>query len=261
MKKIDLGANMKTYIEGTFCWAELGSGDPAASTAFYTALFPWTTQITTMEDGRSYTVIQSQEQDVAAMYSLEEVNQPSFWGCYIAVQDVGISAERAKSLGAEMLIPPRRIADKGSMCAFRDPTGAMVALWEAGEHPGSGVLHEPYSMDWHELYTTDLDAAAHFYMELLGWSMEEVPAPSGRYLQFKAGADYAAGMKSIPSTMGDMSSTWGLYFKVPRCVEAVQHAVALGATVVIPPTSVPGVGKFATLQDPQGAFFSIQHGF
>lgn len=176
---------MKHYNEGTFCWAELGSGDPAASAAFYTALFPWSTQTTTMEDGRSYTVFQSDEQDVAAMYSLGDPKLASFWGCYIAVQDVEFSAARAQSLGAEMLIAPRRIGDKGTMCAFRDPTGAMVALWEAAEHLGSGVQHEPYSIDWHELYTTDLNAAAHFYTELLGWSMEEVPTPSGRYLSSK----------------------------------------------------------------------------
>ncbi|MBT2291728.1 VOC family protein [Paenibacillus albidus] len=252
---------MKHYNEGTFCWAELGSGDPAASTGFYTALFPWTTQSTTMEDGRSYTVFQSDEQDVAAMYSLGDTELPSFWGCYIAVQDVGIAAERAVSLGAEIIIAPRSIGDKGVMCAFRDPTGAMVALWEAAEHRGSGVQHEPYSIDWHELYTTDLDTAAHFYTELLGWSMEEVPTPSGRYLQFKAGADYAAGIKAIPRDMVNMSSGWGLYFKVPGCGEIIRQAVALGGTVVIPPTPVPGGGTFATLQDPQGAFFSIQQGF
>jgi predicted enzyme related to lactoylglutathione lyase len=252
---------MKHYNEGMFCWAELGSGDPAASAAFYTALFPWSTQTTTMEDGRSYTVFQSDEQDVAAMYSLGDPKLASFWGCYIAVQDVEFSAERAQQLGAEMLIAPRRIADKGAMCAFRDPTGAMVALWEAAEHPGSGVQHEPYSIDWHELYTTDLNAAAHFYTELLGWSMEEVPTPSGRYLQFKVGADYVAGMKAIPRDMANMSSGWGLYFKVSECEKVSQQAVALGATVVISPMPVPGGGTCSTLQDPQGAFFSIQHGF
>lgn len=252
---------MKNYTEGNFCWAELGSGDPEASAAFYTALFPWSTQTTTMEDGRSYTVLQSDGQDVAAMYSLGDPKLTSFWGCYIAVQDVRFSAERAQSLGAEMLIPPRRIADKGMMCAFRDPTGAMVALWEAGEHPGSGIQHKPYAIDWHELYTTDLNAAAHFYMELLGWSMEEVPTPSGRYLQFTVGADYVAGMKEIHQDMANMSSGWGLYFKVPDCEKIAQQAVALGAAVIIPRTSVPGGGSFATLRDPQGAFFSIQHGF
>ncbi|MEK3793432.1 VOC family protein [Paenibacillus sp. FSL R7-0204] len=251
---------MKPYHEGTFCWAELGSGDPAASAAFYTTLFPWSTQTTTMEDGRSYTVFQSDEQDVAAMYSLGDPKLAAFWGCYIAVQDVELSAERAQSLGAQMLIAPRRIADKGVMCAFRDPAGAMVALWEAAEHLGSGVQHEAYSIDWHELYTTDLNAAAHFYTELLGWSMEETTNPSGHYLQFRVGADVVAGMKEIPGNMKNMNSGWGLYFKVSACEVITSQAVALGATVVIPPMPVPGGGTGSTLLDPQGAFFSIKDG-
>ncbi|MNW21282.1 hypothetical protein D3C71_2221080 [compost metagenome] len=58
-----------------------------------------------------------------------------------------------------------------------------------------------------------------------------------------------------------MSSGWGIYFKVSGCEKVSQQAVALGAAVVISPMPVPGGGTCSTLQDPQGAFFSIQHGF
>lgn len=44
---------------------------------------------------------------------------------------------------------------------------------------------------WHELMTTDLDAATKFYTELLGWSFRDNPGPSGVYRRtggFSAGA-------------------------------------------------------------------------
>ncbi len=32
---------------------------------------------------------------------------------------------------------------------------------------------------WHELVTSDLDAATKFYEELLGWSFRDNPSPAG----------------------------------------------------------------------------------
>lgn len=143
--------------------------------------------------------------------------------------------------------------------AFRDPTGAIVALWEAGKHLGAGTVHTPYSMDWHELYTTDLSVSCEFYTGLLGWSKEEIPTPDGPYLQFKIEGQYASGMKQIPLEM--KGSNWSIYFKVPNCDETVRKAIKLGAEIIVPPTDVPGSGRFASIRDPQGAYFSVQTGF
>ncbi|WP_068618083.1 VOC family protein [Paenibacillus tuaregi] len=251
----------KTYTEGLFCWAELGSTNPEESGKFYSKLFPWTVQESVFGHNQTYTVFQYDKQDIAAMYGLGETTIPSYWGCYIAVNNIEVSSKRAEELGAEMLIAPRRVDDKGSMCAFRDPTGATVALWEAGEHPGAGLIHAPYSMDWHELSTTDLSTAADFYTGLLGWTKEEVRTPTGPYLQFRAGDQYAAGMNQISPEAGSAGSYWSIYFKVPDCDSAVQKAQELGAEIIVPPYTVPGSGRFAAIRDPQGAFFSVQSGF
>ncbi|WP_025690881.1 VOC family protein [Paenibacillus zanthoxyli] len=251
----------KSYTEGLFCWAELGSNQPETSVKFYTELFPWTVQESTFGQDQTYTVYQYNNQDIVAMYGIGEGTIPSYWGCYIAVNNLEASSMKAQQLGAEMLIAPKQVGDKGSMCAFRDPTGAMVALWEPGEHPGAGLVHAPYSMDWHELYTTDLYAAADFYTGLLGWSKEEIPTPAGPYLQFQAGEQYAAGIKQISPEMKGMVSNWGIYFKVPECDETVKKAQELGAQIIVPPTDIPGSGRFATICDPNGAYFSVQSGF
>jgi predicted enzyme related to lactoylglutathione lyase len=36
-----------------------------------------------------------------------------------------------------------------------------------------------------------------------------------------------------------------------------RKATELGGKVVVPPTDIPDVGRFATLADPQGAHFSV----
>jgi hypothetical protein len=37
----------------------------------------------------------------------------------------------------------------------------------------------------------------------------------------------------------------------------VSRAVALGAKNLVPPMDIPKVGRFAVLQDPQGAVFAV----
>jgi uncharacterized protein len=53
---------------------------------------------------------------------------------------------------------------------------------------------------------------------------------------------------------------WAVYFAVDDCDAAAEKAKGLGATLRMPPTDIPNVGRFAVIQDPQGAFFSIFKG-
>jgi predicted enzyme related to lactoylglutathione lyase len=47
------------------------------------------------------------------------------------------------------------------------------------------------------------------------------------------------------------------YFQVADCDATAAKAQALGASFKVPPTDIPRVGRFAVIQDPQGAVFSI----
>jgi predicted enzyme related to lactoylglutathione lyase len=74
---------------------------------------------------------------------------------------------------------------------------------------------------------------------------------------FKVGNTLAAGMMKSPPEMGNVPSHWMVYFQVESCDGTVQRAQSLGAKTMVPPTAIPTVGRFAVLQDPQGAAFSI----
>jgi predicted enzyme related to lactoylglutathione lyase len=50
---------------------------------------------------------------------------------------------------------------------------------------------------------------------------------------------------------------WLPYFAVTSVDTTAQTAASLGATTYVPPTDIPGTGRFAVFADPQGATFAI----
>ena len=56
--------------------------------------------------------------------------------------------------------------------------------------------------------------------------------------------------------MKDLPSRRSVYFAVDDCDGAVEKATSMKPQVIVPPTDM-GPGRFAVLQDPQGAVFSV----
>ncbi len=61
-------------------------------------------------------------------------------------------------------------------------------------------------------------------------------------------------------TWKDIPSHWMVYFMVKDVDERTTRATTLGAKVQVAPRDIPQVGRFAVLEDPQGAVFSIFQG-
>jgi predicted enzyme related to lactoylglutathione lyase len=108
---------------------------------------------------------------------------------------------------------------------------------------------------WNELASTDIEKARAFYAETLGWAFQEFPLPSGSYWVAMAGDKVVAGLGGMEtaSLPGETSSHWFSFIEVDDVDARVEKAVALGATVLDPPTDVPNVGRVAVLRDPTGA--------
>jgi hypothetical protein len=64
-------------------------------------------------------------------------------------------------------------------------------------------------------------------------------------------------MYQPPPEMGDVPPNWLVYFTVDDCDEKMRKATELGARTIAPPSDIPDTGRFAILQDPQGAAFAI----
>ena len=76
----------------------------------------------------------------------------------------------------------------------------------------------------------------------------------------KVGGVDVAGMMNI-SDMGPEAAAvppnWSIYFGTSDADNSVEKAKSLGATVIVPPSDIPGIGRFSVLKDPQGAVFSV----
>lgn len=249
------------FKPGTFCWVELGTSDNEAAKSFYTQLFDWEYVDNPMgPDQGVYTILKLNGKDIGGLYKLmpDMVAQgvPPNWMSYVAVTDADESVEKAKAEGATIMNGPFDVFTMGRMAVIQDPTGAVFSIWQAKEHKGSGGYGAPGFLCWNELGTNDPEKAGQFYSNVFGWTRQPFPGPI-EYTIFNNGDTGVGGMFKITPEMGPMPPHWLVYFAVDDCDAKVQKATELGANVMKPAEDIPGVGRFAILNDPQGAVFAI----
>ena len=110
---------------------------------------------------------------------------------------------------------------------------------------------------WHELMTTDPEAAVRFYGKVVGWGVrpfEGVPD----YRVWTMGKAMMGGLMTLPEDARRMGAppNWLMYVAVPDVDAVVRQAMERGARVFVQPRDIPNVGRFAVLADPQGASFA-----
>jgi predicted enzyme related to lactoylglutathione lyase len=114
----------------------------------------------------------------------------------------------------------------------------------------------PGAIGWHELHTTDWDAAFTFYQGLFGWEKSQAldMGPMGTYQLFKhAGADMGA-MLNEPRAPAPY---WLYYVSVENIDEAATRLSEAGGTLIMPPREVPGGAWVLLATDPQGSMFAL----
>ncbi|MCU1347979.1 MAG: glyoxalase [Acidobacteria bacterium] len=244
-----------SYRPGTFCWVELSTSDGPAAKDFYTRLFGWTTNDIPIGDGMVYVMFQKDGKNVGAMFENKDAPHP-VWASYVSVESADDAMAKAKSLGATVIAEPMQVGDSGRMAVFADPQGAVLGLWQAANHIGASVIKEPGSLTWNELGTTDDEAARAFYSALFGWRMEQVSFGEP-YTIIYNGDEQAGGLYNLVEYQAEMPPNWAPYFAVTNTDESLEQARSLVVQVVMDPKDVPGVGRFALLSDPQGAYFYV----
>jgi len=249
------------YEPGTFCWVELATTDAEAGKKFYTELFGWGFTDNPIGPGIVYTMLNLDGKDVGALYQLNEAmappGTPPHWLSYVSVESADKSAEEVKELGGTLLKEPFDVFDVGRMAVVQDPTGAAFALWQPRKHKGAAVVNVPNSFCWNELSTKDTKKAGEFYSGLFGWDRKVQQMGEMAYTSFMNGERPAGGMYEPSPEMGNIPPHWLVYFAVDDCDAKTKKAVELGAKTLAPPADIPDTGRFAIIQDPQGAAFGI----
>lgn len=112
---------------------------------------------------------------------------------------------------------------------------------------------KPGAFGWTELMTTDVEAARRFYGPVFGWKFVKAPMPGLDYDQITVDGLECGGIMKRPPQCAGMPPSWGTYVTVADAGATAAKVVELGGTILVPPTTIPQVGTFLVLQDPQKA--------
>ena len=243
---------------GTISWTDLATTDQDAAKEFYGGLFGWeydeqpidedTTYSMAKLGGRTAAAISPQQPDETA------AGIPPHWNVYVTVDDVDAASGKAGEAGGNVLAGPFDVMDVGRMSVVADPTGAVLCLWQAGdEHRRRGRQragraglggHRDDRRRRRRRRSTPRCSAGDFEQ------MSEEPPywvifNGERSQRRHDGAARRASRPTGSPTSRSRTST-------RRSRQARRPA----ATPFMGPIDVPN-GRFALIQDPQGAAFAV----
>ena len=242
-------------------WYELMTTDTAAAERFYRTVVGWTAAPMDAAP-MPYTVFsRSGDAPVAGMMQRpDDMSMPPFWAMYIAVPNFGEAAAHITRLGGRELSPVIDIPEVGRMQMMSDPQGAAFYIMQPASSQqtpeGDAQVGEG---SWHELMTTDADAAMRFYQEVFGWQPSEAMdmGELGKYQMFNRPHGMIGGMMNMSPEMGEAPPSWGIYFLVSDLDAAVEKITLNGGQILNGPMEVPGGDRVVNAADPQGAMFSL----
>ena len=250
----------QTDIRGRFLWHDLMTTNPSEAAAFYPKVISWKPQ--PWQQDASYTMWMAKRGPVGGLTKLPDedvrTGAPPNWLIYVGSEDVDATIDAARMRGAQLLRDAREIPTVGRIAVLADPQGATFALYSPAS-PSSNIEGEirPGDFSWHELATTDHEAALRFYQELFGWEVmtHMDMGPMGFYVIFGWDGVQRGGIYNQPRDRG--APRWLSYAHVESADAAAAAAISAGAKVVSGPMDVPGGSRIAQLIDPHGATFAV----
>jgi uncharacterized protein len=242
-------------------WYELMTSDMKAAESFYRTVVGWKTA-PFQGASQPYTMF-NRGGDVpvgGVMTKPDEVKAPPFWAMYIAVPKLEEAATHIKRLGGKAHTEVIEVPNVGRMQMMMDPQGAAFYIFEPA--PGEQrpeAAPEIGDASWHELMTTDAEAAMKFYQDVFGWQPSEAMdmGPMGKYQMFNRPHGMIGGMMNKPPEMANVPPNWQIYFRVPDVHVAAERIKANGGQILNGPMEVPGGDWVVNAMDPQGAAFGL----
>jgi len=100
-----------------------------------------------------------------------------------------------------------------------------------------------------EIPADDPERAKKFYSAVAGWEFGTMGDFPGYWL-FRTEEGHGGGLGKRGDTVGNVIR---IYITVDDLEGAVATAEANGGTTTVPPTDIPGQGRYAVLTDPEGS--------
>jgi predicted enzyme related to lactoylglutathione lyase len=248
-----------------FVWHDLNTKDVEGSKKFYGEIFNWKFGAS---DNGPYLHITAGDEMIGGVRQMgADEHQPTSWLGYVVVDDVAATVASITGAGGRVYMPTTKMENVGTFAVTADPTGGVFAPWKsarAEEDVENLTMPKPFTFVWDELMSTDPAAAGAFYEKVFGWKPRPVDMGDGNTYTLldrpgvknvKGDQGSAGGMMKSPP--GVPASFWLAYVGVDDCDKLSERAARLGAKVMVPPTDIPNVGRFACWSDPQGASIAI----
>lgn len=109
---------------------------------------------------------------------------------------------------------------------------------------------------WNQLNTPDVAASKAFYEGLFGWRIVEETLGGMALQVISSGSTMVGDMMAMPAEV-QAPSHWLSYVWVKDIDAVLAKAKARGATVYVPVTEIPEVGRIAVFGDPEGAMLGL----
>jgi len=206
---------------GAPVWIDLASSNPQLVKSFYAQLFGWTFEESGEEFGH-YINFFKDGQHIAGLMQNQQPGAPDSWVTYLCSVDAKATADAVSAAGGQVIVPPMDIADLGTMAIATDPGGAVIGVWQPGEHKGYALAGEAGAPVWHELHTTAYTAVVPFYQQAFGWETNVMSDTDDfRYTVMVAGGTQLAGVMDAatflpPAPRRTGRSTWAQRTSTPR---------------------------------------------
>ncbi len=249
---------------GRFCWYDLMTTDPKGATEFYADVAGWTTQ--RWEQG-DYTMFVASQGPLGGVTLIppqaKAMGAGPFWQAHVMVDDVDATSAQVEELGGTVH-HTEDVPTIGRFAVIADPQGAVISVFKPTTAMEAHDAAKPGEVAWHELYTTDHEAAFRFYQAIVGWERlgEFDMGPMGKYLLWGRNGKQLGGMMTMPPGMKTpdgrvVPPSWMYYVVVADLDAALDRAKARGARVLNGPMEVPGGQRIVQLLDPQGAAIAL----
>ncbi len=247
-----------------FVWYELVTNGIDAAAEFYGKVTGWDIRDSGMP-GMKYLLFGKDGKDVGGMMDWAGTGTgggsgPAEWMAHIYTPDVDAEVASVKADGGTVVRPPTDIPHVGRFAVVTDPQGAKFLLFQPSQQyaPERLKQNEPGNIGWHELLTSDWEAAWEFYSKHYGWQKDYAMdmKEHGIYQTFRTGTDKYTGAMMTDFVPGG-KPRWQFYIQVPDVDMAVPTILENGGKVAHGPMDVPGGSRIVQAFDPQGGFFAL----
>ncbi len=242
---------------GKFVWIDLATEDPAASRAFYGAVFGW--KFRESEGSRvSYTLIENASGKVGGIFRQVRpagAKVAAKWIAVMSVQDPSKAAELVRGQGGQVLVAPTVVPGRGTHAVFRDPEGAVFAVManDGGDPPDTPV--EDGDVFWLDLFAHDAAKEAAFYAGIAGYDVDQGEVAGRKRTILATNSIARAGIAHAPADTD--KATWLPYILVEDVPATIARAVKAGGKVLLAPRPDLLGGNLAVVADPAGGVIGV----